>query len=321
MTAGELIIPVEASVLGPDDVILAIDVGGTDTKSALLDEDARLEDIKRRPTPMQAGGSGDAVVASVESMLEEYRLARPEKHIRAIGLIAPGLVDEQQGIGLFSANLGWRNYPFAERVERLTGLPVTFGHDVGAGGDAEVRLGAAQGMDDVVVIIIGTGIAGAVFCGGQRVAGGGFAGELGHAEVPGGEPCPCGAHGCLETLGSAGAIARRYAALTGKPVTGAREVLQLQAAGDLQADRILTDAVEALAFSICQLSAVLGTEAVVIGGGLAQAGEQLFAPLSAEVDRRLSFHRRPRLLAASLGQEAGLIGAGLQARDLLGGRR
>lgn len=306
--------------MGPDDVVLAIDVGGTDTKSALLDSAAMLQGIERRPTAVRAGGSGDAVVESIVGILAEYRAAGPGKNIRAVGLIAPGLVDERNGVGIFSANLGWRDYPFADRVAAATGLPVTFGHDVGAAADAEVRMGAAHGLTDVVVMIIGTGVAGAVFCGGQRVLGGGYAGELGHAQVPGGEACPCGAHGCLETVGAAGAIARRYTERSGRVVDGAREVLQLKEAGDTHAAAVIAEAINALAFSVCQLSAVLGTEAVVIGGGLAQAGEQLFGPLAAEVGKRLSFHRRPRLLAAQMGQDAGLIGAGLRARDLLRAR-
>lgn len=310
--------PVMPTALRPGDAVLAIDVGGTDTKSALLSPATALEDIKRRPTALRAGGSGDAVVESVAGILAEYRAAWPGKNIRAVGLIAPGLVDERNGVGILSANLGWRDYPFADRVAGATGLPVTFGHDVGAAADAEVRMGSAQGLADVVVMIIGTGVAGAVFCGGRRVLGGGYAGELGHAQVPGGEVCPCGAHGCLETVGAAKAIARRYAERSGRVVNGAREVLQLKEAGDAHAAAVVAEAIDALAFSICQLSAVLGTEAVVIGGGLAQAGEQLFGPLAAEVEKRLSFHRRPLLLAARLGQDAGLIGAGLRARDLLG---
>ena len=317
MTSAHL--PPEAvAPIRPDDVILAVDVGGTDTKSALLDSTTTLQDIQRRPTAVRAEGSGDAVVETVVGILADYRAAWPGKKIRAVGLIAPGLVDERNGVGLFSSNLGWRNYPFADRVSGVTGLPVTFGHDVGAAADAEVRMGAAQGHADVVVMIIGTGIAGAVFCGGRRVLGGGYAGELGHAQVPGGERCPCGAQGCLETVGSARAIARRYTERSGRAVEGAREVLQLKEAGDAHAAGVVAEAVDALAFNICQLSAVLGTEAVVIGGGLAQAGEQLFGPLAAEVGKRLSFHRRPLLLAARMGQDAGLIGAGLRARDLLG---
>lgn len=306
--------------IGAADVILVIDVGGTDTKSALLNSATVLQDIRRRPTAVHSEGSGDVVVNSVVRILDEYRSVWPGKNIRSIGLSVPGLVDENAGIGIYSANLGWRNYPFADRVSAATGLPVSVGHDVGAAGDAEVRMGAAKGLLDVVVIIIGTGVAGVVFCGGQRVFGGGYAGELGHSPVPDGELCPCGAQGCLETVGSAKAIARRYTERSGQVVSGASQVLQLKEAGDTHAEAVIAEAIDALAFTICQLSALLGTEAVVLGGGLAEAGEQLFGPLSSAVERRLSFHRRTQLLAAHLGQDAGLIGAGLRARGLIGNR-
>ncbi|MCO1339779.1 sugar kinase [Kocuria polaris] len=305
------------------EAVLAVDVGGTDTKSALGIGGAELLDVRRAPTdrPVGAGpdAAGDAVVAQVTRLLAEHRAARPRTRIGAIGLIAPGLVDEAAGVGIYSANLGWSGYPFAERVAAATGLPVTFGHDVGAAGEAEFRLGAARGYADVVVTIIGTGVAAAIFCDGRRVTGGGYAGELGHASVPGGADCPCGASGCLETVGSAGAISRRYARSCGREVDGAREVFALAAAGDRLAAAVVDDAVRGLAYGLSHVVSVLAPEAIVIGGGLSAAGEQLRAPLQRSLDSLLSIHRRPRLLFAELGPDAGLIGAGLRAGDLLTG--
>ena len=298
-------------------LVLAIDVGGTDMKSALADPAGALLDVRRTATPARSDVPGESIVQRSAELLAEYRVDWPERSIGAIGLIAPGLVDEVNGVGIYSANLGWRDFPFAERLQQATGLPVTYGHDVGAAGDAEMRFGAARGLDDVVVMIIGTGIAGAVFAGGERVRAGGYAGELGHALVPGGVDCTCGLHGCLETVGSAGAIARRYSGLSGVSVSGARGVFAAAGDGDAIALRVIDDAVAALAFSVAQLVAILGTEAVVIGGGLAQAGDALFGPLRQQVEKNLSFHRHPVILAAQMGQDAGLIGAALRARRLL----
>lgn len=302
-------------------VVLAVDVGGTDTKSALVTAGHELIDVRRTPTPGSASGrtegAGDAVVAHVVRLLEEYRAARPELTIGAIGLIAPGLVDEVAGVGLFSANLGWRNYPFAERASAATGLPVTFGHDVGAAGEAEFRLGAAQGYEDVVVTIIGTGIAATIFSGGRRIHGGGYAGEIGHAAVPGGADCPCGASGCLETVSSAGAIARRYQRVSGREVDGAREVFALSAEGDALAAGVVDDAVRGLAYGLSYLAAVVAPEAIVLGGGLSAAGEQLRQPLSRTLDGLLSIHRRPEIVFAELGPDAGLMGAALRAEDFV----
>lgn len=296
--------------------VLAFDVGGTDMKAALQDGSGNFHSLLRMPTPRDPARPGDAVVKEVAALSQRYAREYPEASVQALGLVVPGLVDEHTGTGLFSANLGWRNYPFAQRLREETGLPVAFGHDVGLAGEAEMRLGAGQGLRDAVVLIIGTGIAGAVFCDGRRVLGGGYAGEIGHAAVPSGTLCACGAHGCLETVGSAGAIVRRYTERTGRAAAGAKEVLGAARNGDADAAAVWADAVEALADGICHLAAVLGTEAVILGGGLSQAGDHLTGPLRRAVDSRLSFHRRPGIRVSVLGQDAGLRGAALHARGL-----
>jgi glucokinase len=272
-------------------------------KSALVDRHGRVLGLRRTPTPL---GDGDPAAAVVAALAELAAL--------------PGLVDEQAGVGIFASNLRWRDAPIRALAERALGLPVAFGHDVRAAGDAEHRLGAARGFGDVVVLAIGTGIAGALVLGGHPYAGGGYAGELGHAlSDPGGERCPCGARGCLETIASAGAVARRYTAASGIAVPGARDVLAAAHAGDADAVRVWDDAVRALAEALARLVATVAPEAVVIGGGLAQAGPALFDPLRERLDALLSFHRRPVLLQARLGDDAGLLGTALAARDLANG--
>lgn len=290
-------------------------------KAAVIDQGGNLHGLVRVPSPHDDERPGDVVVDQVAVLAREYATSYPHVELRALGLVVPGLVDDAAGVGLFASNFGWHDYPFGERVREATGLPVAFGHDVSAAGVAEMRAGAGLGANDAVVLIIGTGIAGAVFCEGRPVRAGGYAGELGHAQVPGGFPCACGALGCLETVGSAGAIARRYNLRTGRTVSGAKAVLAASQAGDADACEIWSDAVSALAFSICQLVAMIGTETVILGGGLAQAGSALLDPLGKEIEERLSFLRVPRLKTSVLGQDAGLIGAALRARDLVEKRR
>ncbi|MFD4420685.1 ROK family protein [Agromyces sp. NPDC058484] len=306
-----------AALLGAGEAVLAFDVGGTDTKSALVDRHGRLLGLRRTPTPRDESDPAGAVVASLAALVGEHLAEASDVHPVAAGVSVPGLVDERSGVGVFASNLGWRDAPIRELAERALGLPVAFGHDVRAAGDAEHRLGAAQGYGDVVVLAIGTGIAGSLVLGGRPYAGGGYAGELGHAlSDPLGERCACGAIGCLETMASASAIARRYTAASGVAVRGAREVLAAAEAGDADARRIWDDAVRALAEELARLVAILAPEAVVIGGGLAQAGAALFEPLGERLDALLSFHRRPVLLHARLGDDAGLLGTALAARDL-----
>ncbi len=312
--------PSPSAPLGPGEAVLAFDVGGTDMKSALVDRHGRVLGLRRTPTPLGDGDPAAAVVAALADLAAQHRAQLPDVHPVTAGVSVPGLVDERAGVGIFASNLGWRDAPIRDLAERALGLPVAFGHDVRAAGDAEHRLGAARGFGDVVVLAIGTGIAGALVLGGRPYAGGGYAGELGHAlSDPDGEPCPCGARGCLETIASAGAVARRYTTASGIAVPGAREVLVAAHAGDADAVRVWDDAVRALAEAIARLVATIAPEAVVIGGGLAQAGPALFVPLRERLDALLSFHRRPVLLQARLGDDAGLLGTALAARDLANG--
>ncbi|MCD2499430.1 MULTISPECIES: ROK family protein [Microbacterium] len=303
--------------LGPGAAVLAFDVGGTDTKSALIDETGTVRDLRRTATARGADAAG-AVVADVARLVRELRERHPGADVAGVGVVVPGLVDEAAGVGVFSANLGWRDAPIAALLQDAIDLPVGFGHDVRAAARAELEIGAARGLRDVVIVPIGTGIAGTIVTDGRILVSGGYAGELGHTLAdPHGDPCPCGAVGCLETVASAGAIVRRYAERSGTRLPGARDVLAAARMGDRVADGVWNEAIDALAQQIARLAGVLAPEAIVIGGGLAQAGPLLFGPLAERVDALLSFHRRPRLIPAAVGEDAGLLGSALRAREVL----
>jgi glucokinase len=300
--------------LGAGPAVLAFDVGGTDVKAAAVAADGEVGTVLRAPAPARGERSGTAVVDAIAALADRLRAdgAAPV----AAGLVVPGHVDEASGVGVFAENLGWRGFPFRVRAEAALGLPVAFGHDVRAAGAAELRLGAAAPYRDVVVMVIGTGIAGAVFADGRELRGTGLAGEMGHSRVADGPDCACGGRGCLEAVASAGAIARRYTALTGMPVDGAKEVLRRADEGDSAARAVWESALDALALDLSHTVSLLAPEAVVIGGGLAQAGDRLFGPLRERLDAILTFHRRPELVPARIGEDAGVIGAALGARDL-----
>ncbi|MFP3466177.1 ROK family protein [Leifsonia sp. SIMBA_070] len=299
--------------------MLAFDVGGTDTKAALVDGEGRIVELLRIPTPHAGAATGEAVVTEIAGLAARFAAEHPAVVPRAAGLLVPGHVDDAAGIGVFAENLGWRDFPFRARAEEALGMPVSFSHDVRGAGEAEHRLGAATPYRDVVVMAIGTGIAGALFLDGRLYTGGGLAGEMGHSRVADGPVCACGGIGCLEAVASAAAIARRYNAAAGADVPGAREVLQRAQQGDPIARDVWESALDALALDLSHTVALLAPEAIVIGGGLAQAGPALFEPLATKLDSILTFHRRPVLLPASIGENAGVIGAALRARDLLVG--
>ena len=304
--------------LSPGPPVLAFDIGGTDIKAALIDDAGRLMGLRRVTTIVSVDGSADAVLSQVEHLAAALRHDFAAVVPRAVGLIAPGHIDDSLGIVHRAVNLNWTNVPLGQLASNTLHLPAAFSHDVRAAGAAEFALGAARGYTNVCVFVIGTGLACSLFLNGQPYSAGGLAGEIGHSIVdPNGHSCACGASGCLETIASAGAIVRRYTELTGRDPAGARAVLAFAAAGDPIAIRVWNAALDALSLTIAQLAAVLAPEAIVIGGGLAQAGPALFVPLRERVAARLSFHRHPRIVPAQLGETAGLLGAALQARGLL----
>ncbi|QMU77761.1 ROK family protein [Streptacidiphilus sp. PB12-B1b] len=295
--------------------VAGIDVGGTGIKAVLADRTGQLlggatRIATPRPGPDIARRTADAVA----SLLDTLR-ASATGPLRAVGVVVPGLVDEARAVGVFSENLGWRDAPFGELLAERLDLPVAFGHDVRAGGLAEARLGAGRGKGDSVFLPIGTGISAALHLDGRPYPAGGYAGEIGHTDVGHGEPCVCGAAGCLEAIASASAIARRYTRRSGRAVGGAAEVLALRAAGDADAAAVWAEAVSALVTGLAWLAGVLAPRTVIVGGGLAGAGTALLEPLARQLADRLTFQRVPELVPAALGDQAGCRGAALLAWD------
>jgi glucokinase len=296
--------------------VAALDIGGTTIKGGLVDRDGTVMTRLRRPTPPDRPGE---VLAAILATIEECtRAAPPGGGVRAVGLVVTGIVDERRGMAVHSENVGWRNVPVRSLVEQATGLPVGFGHDVRAGTLAEWRLGAGRGLQDLVFVPVGTGVSAGIVVQGRLVAGDGYAGEIGHLDVGHGEPCSCGGRGCVEALASAAAIARRYAAASGRPVAGAAEVAERMVAGDPVARRTWTEATDALGLALAWTSVVLAPQAILVGGGLALSGGLLLEPLGEAMGRHLGVVRRPRLLPGALGDDAGFLGAALLAWEALG---
>jgi glucokinase len=295
------------------ELVVAIDLGGTSIKAALVDSGHGTVHTVRVPTRRRDGVVDVEQLGELVEVLSEHAGARGGT-VRGLGVAVPGIVDGDLGVVRFTANLGWRDLPLRDLLAERAKLPLRIGHDVRTGGLAEFTVGAAVGVRNAMFMPVGTGIAAAFMVDGQELTAGGYAGEIGHAIVdPQGTVCGCGARGCLETLGSAAAIARRYAERSGAPVAGAHEVAARVAAGDPVARQVWDEAVGALAAALTTAVVLLAPEVIVIGGGLAEAGDALFEPLRKDLAGRLTFHRRPELVAAALGDNAGCIGAGLLA--------
>ncbi|MEU2667939.1 ROK family protein [Streptomyces sp. NPDC007164] len=301
--------------------VIALDVGGTGMKAALVGADGTLLYEARRATGRERGA--EAVVESILAFAADLR-AYGEEHLGesavAAGVAVPGIVDAENGIAVYAANLGWRDVPMRQLLgERLGGVPVALGHDVRTGGLAEGRIGAGKDADRFVFVPLGTGIAGAIGIAGTIEAGAhGYAGEIGHIVVrPDGPDCSCGQRGCLETLASASAVSRAWAAASGDPEADAADCAKAVESGDPAAVAVWQNAVDALAAGLVTALTLLDPRTLIIGGGLAEAGETLFTPLRAAVEERVTFQKLPHIVPAALGDTAGCLGAGLLAWDLL----
>ncbi len=302
----------------PREVVAAVDIGGTRVKAALVARSMEVVAELTAATPYDIGRDIGATVADIVSGLLSTTAAR-DRPVRLVvcGVVIPGLVDQEAGIGRLSVNLRWRDLPVRDVVASRTGVPTVVGHDVRAGLLAETRLGAARGARNAVFIAIGTGIAGALMLDEAVISADGWAGELGHLVVDcAGPVCACGQRGCLETLSSAASVERAYAAETGKPAS-AEEIAGRVEAGEAAATQVWARAVTGLASAIVTTVTLTGVELVLIGGGLGQSGETLLAPLRTNVIGRLSWQRAPRIERAALGDRAGTLGAACLAWDAL----
>jgi glucokinase len=285
---------------------VGLDVGGTNVKLVVLDGD-EVVDRATEPTASEKGP---------EAVLDRLAgLAREAGPAASVGVAFPGLVDAE-GRGILFPNLAgdWAGRPIREALSRALDLPVGLVNDGHAFALAEARVGAARGADDVICIVCGTGIGGGLVLGGRLHLGvDDRAGEIGHHTVVlDGPRCKCGNTGCLEMLAGARAIARAAGHATfDDALAAARE-------GDGQGAKAIEQAGRLIGVAIANLTIFVTPQRVVIGGGVAEAGDLLLAPLRAEIQRRagnVAPLERIEILRATLGPEAGAIGAALFAAD------
>ena len=299
-------------------VVVALDVGGTGMKCALVRPDGTVHHEERHPTLAARGPEAvtENILGVAAGLAGKARADGLEPV--AVGVAVPGVVDEENGVAVWSSNVGFRDVPLRNLIEERLGLPAALGHDVRVGGIAEARLGAGQGERHVLFAAIGTGIAAALVVNGAGYNGAhGAAGELGHIIVrPGGTPCPCGQNGCLEALASARAIGARYTELSGIADSTAFDVVS-RIDTDKVARQVWHEAINALADGLITAQALFDVSVLVLGGGLAEAGDTLLGPLKYAMEKRLTFHRMPKIVKAALGDTAGCKGAALLALDHL----
>jgi glucokinase len=305
--------------------LVGIDLGGTQIRAVLARPDGTILARYRTRTAPEDGP--EAVLGRIVAAARTVMAQAGGVPIVGVGAGSPGPLDCRDGVVLAAPNLGWVNVPLKSRLEHELGIPVVVGNDANAAALAERRFGAGRGVDNLVYITISTGIGGGIITDGRLLLGRrGFAGEIGHTTVePHGPPCKCGNIGCLETLAAGPAIARAAAERIGR---GEPSLVASLAEGDLKritteivadaarkGDRLAIEVLQNAAFyvgvALVNLIHLLEPELILIGGGVAHAGDLLFDTVRSVVRERAiaCMAEGVRIERAALGDDAGVLGA------------
>jgi glucokinase len=301
---------------------IGLDIGGTKIAGGVVTAGGEVLERTRVPTPP---ADEAATLAAMVAVVDELRARHPG--VDAIGVGAAGLVEWPRGRLRWAPHNAYRRLELRRLLHERTGLPTVVDNDARAAAWAEARFGAGAGSDDLVLVAVGTGVGGGLVLDGAVYRGAaGFGGEVGHMIVaPDGDACDCGNRGCLEAMASGSALGRaaraaagrdpggRLATLAGGPekVTG-EVVFQAASEGDQAAIALFEQTGYWLGVGIASLVTIFDPDVVVVGGGMAAAGDLLLAPARASMERYVfgRAHRElPPVGPARLGGDAGLVGA------------
>lgn len=314
---------IEPSLMGRGRV-LAVDLGGTNLRAALISESGEL--THRRSVPTQSSAGPEAVASRIVALLDGVAAAAGLGDEIPAGVAVPGPVDPRSGVVFFTPNLpGWRDFRLREALSSQTDRAISFGNDGNCAALGEARFGVGAGARDLVYLALGTGVGGGIISGGRLIEGtGGLGGEVGHVVVAlDGPSCHCGSTGCLEAFVGGWAITRdaRLLATTADGETIRRAaaageitpsvVASVAEAGDPAATAILERAGRALGAAIGAFVNLFNPELVIIGGGVATLGEALLAPARQALPRHAFPAQRQamRLVTSQLSDDTALYGA------------
>jgi len=305
---------------------IGVDIGGTNTVIGLFDERGLLLGERRiatmRGDPDRPALDPAEFIDRLSAEIKALALAHGYRDIAAAGFGVPGWVDTATGMALDASNLGWKNVRFTEEMSRRLGAPVYIDNDVRLYTLGEALAGAGEGCTDLVCITVGTGLSAGIMMDGVLVRGSRLlAGEIGHDRVDGLDtPCNCGKRGCLETIASAPGIARLAAEAVreGKPTSlsalahpiTAFDVFTACQAGDAVAADIFRFVGRALGRKLAALAFAVDPKMIIVGGGVAAAGDYLLQPIRDELAENIpEAEWRPAVVPGKLQDKAGLTGA------------
>ncbi len=309
---------------------LGIDLGGTNIVAGIVDEEMNL--IYKSSIPTEAKEGPEHIVARVA---EAAKLALDGKGIKiedvkSIGIGSPGAIDPENGIVVFAANLGFKNFHLAEQLGKyFPGKTIYVENDANVAAWAEAKCGAAAGTTDSITITLGTGVGGGMILGGKLYSGFNHAGaEMGHIVInEGGRLCTCGREGCWEAYASVtGLIKTTQEHMKKNPdtlmwkIAGSLDKVNgltsfdAMRKGDEEAKQVVAEYLHSVATGLVDIINVLQPEVICIGGGISKEGDYLLKPIQ-EIAEKEMFARynkvKTEVRIAKLGNDAGLIGAAL----------
>lgn len=309
---------------------VGIDIGGTKVLGGVVDETGAVIRRARRDTPVEGGVALTQAIADVALELMK------DSEIESVGVSVAAFISADRKTILATPNIkDWNGVNLDYELTSRIGLPVVIENDANSAAWGEFKFGAGRGKENILMLTVGTGIGGGIVINSNLHRGSfGIAAEIGHLRiVPNGLLCGCGAHGCFEQYGSGTALVRHAReALEEQPdrasnilnrgdglIAGVKGSAITEAArdGDELALSIFETTGDYLGAGIASLAVILDPEAVVIGGGVIDAGDILLNPIRSSVEKYMPFarkHPHPQIVAAQLGNEAGLVGVADLAR-------
>lgn len=318
-------------------LVLATDLGGTNMRTALMNDRGEILAHMRKSTNADMGKDKviEKLITTLKATASKHNT--PLRKIEGIGIGFPGPVDVELGVVLSPPNMkGWINVPLKDIMEEEFKMPVIIENDANAAAIGEHWMGAGKGMKNLVCITLGTGVGGGIVLNDKIWHGAtGIAGEIGHTTIiRNGLKCNCGNRGCLEAYASATGMVRMMhkallmggmdkQSLSVMPVDeeklnkdGSKYISELAAKGNKIALSVIKEMIQILGIAIVNIVHILNPEIIVISGGVTNMGSKLFEPLREEVKKR-AFEKAVeylRIVPARLGENAGVIGA---ARSIL----
>lgn len=308
----------------------AIDLGGTNIGIGIVSEIGEL--VYKISVPVENNQDPTALLTQMaegtKQCISECEIS-PED-ITAVGIGIPGVCKSNKGPVILAPNINWHNVDAVPFLEEKIGLPVFLGNDADCAALGEYHVGSGKQFESLIMITLGTGVGGGVVIGGKLFSGcGNFGGEFGHFPiVHGGVKCGCGKHGCFEAYGSANALKRQTReAVSLHPESlmwemcggdlskiGGRTAFDAADLGDETGKAVVEQYINYLADGISGIINIFRPEAVILGGGVSNQGASLLDPLNEKVSELCYASETltaPKVIKASLGNSAGIIGAGL----------